>query len=189
MNLTQKHKIGIGAFILLIGLLVSYSFLDSPDRITVNQLYPEENLELENLYSSSDVVVRGNVESISDARWDTEDGDKPLTVNKDDEIYRLATIKVQETIKGDTHSELRIKIQGGKADGIIYAVTPSTEIQVGENTVLFLEKTGKDYYELVSGPIGKMSVENGTITRDVPNNYTQKLQVSELENFSSEIGN
>lgn len=186
MKLTQKHKIGIGAFILLTGLIGSYPLLDSPDKITVNKLYPSENLEIQNLYSSSEIVVTGNVESISDARWNTADGNKPLKVGEDDEIYRLATINVQEKIKGEVNSRIQVKIPGGKVDGITYVVTPSPKVHIGEQVVLFLEESGNGYYEIVSGPIGKMSLENGTIKRDVPRNYTQKLEVSKLESFPLE---
>ncbi len=91
----------------------------------------------------SDMVILGVVTGISLPRWSTDDGERPLNpFTSNAFIYRLVTITVEETLKGNNTKEVTIAVTGGDIGKDSMWIEPKARysFEVGERVILFLPR-------------------------------------------------
>ncbi|HTV59592.1 MAG TPA: hypothetical protein VMJ93_12045 [Verrucomicrobiae bacterium] len=66
------------------------------------------------------------------------------------EIWTFTTFAVQETWKGDSAGEIRIRLLGGRTNDITSTVPGVPRFRPGEDVILFLERTIRGDYSVVS---------------------------------------
>src|SRR3989338_8807197 len=102
-------------------------------------------VELPDLVQEAQVIVAGNVVDLK-SEW--LNGPKST-------IYTIATVQVQEVIKGDVAvgKSVLVKVYGGGEDGIGLAVSTEPKLQVGDNIIAFLKKENSVYrpVQLIQG--------------------------------------
>lgn len=118
-----------------------------------------EGLSTEDLTRNSDVVVLGDVESVT-AGW-SDDGKTILTT---------ATVVVTGVIKGGAADrKIEVAYPGGEVGGIGLRVSDEPRMEKGEKTVLFLKRgigPGESHrYRLVGKGQGKYSVGPDGVAR------------------------
>jgi len=128
----------------------------------------------------ADLIVEGNVVSISPGRWNTNDGKKPDKISINDIIYQEISINVQNVLKGTTNVDSVLKVyshEGTDESGFSVFSDAEPKFTVGENVLLFLSKDNTIYNKLKSNDhyvvtgliLGKYDIKNGIAT----NEYTK----------------
>ena len=112
-----------------------------------------------NLANNADLIITGNV---LNTKSDWTDDKKS--------IYTIATVDVDEVIKGKSFSK-RIKViyEGGEVDGIGLKLSDAVSLSEGERVLLFLSKkqnkTKEDAYKIFSNAQGKYTINNDNIAK------------------------
>ncbi len=83
-------------------------------------------LDVEALTEISDVVVRGVVV------------DSRVFVGNHDRITTEWTVRVEETLAGEAHDEVRFRQWAGELDGVVEHVPGDARVRLGEHAVFFL---------------------------------------------------
>jgi hypothetical protein len=134
---------------LLIFVFLLPVFLDSANATTVRHLSFDE------LVAKAELIVAGEV---TDSRtYRTGDGKLILT---------SYTVRIGESIKGKAPATLTVTTVGGKVGNTILRVSGMPQLQTGENTVLFLERSGA-YTTVVGLNQGKFSISNGEVSNTI----------------------
>ena|ERR1041385_4196238 len=135
----MMKRIFIFAFLLLI-------LLDSAHATTVRRL------SFDQLIGKAEIIVAGQV---TDSRtYRTSDGKLILT---------SYTVQVGENIKGKAPATVTVTTVGGKVGNTTLRVSGMPQFQTGENTVLFLERSG-GYTTVVGLNQGKFSISKGQVS-------------------------
>jgi hypothetical protein len=94
-------------------------------------------VELPALVQESQAIVVGNVVDLK-SEW--LNGPKST-------IYTIATVQVQEALKGDVAvgKSALVKVYGGEKDGLGLAVSTEPKLKIGENVIAFLKKENNEY--------------------------------------------
>ena len=116
-----------------------------------------KRMDLDGLVATADIIVVGTVES-SRTYWDP--GGRL--------ILKRNTIRVSESLKGQSSSTVDVTTIGGTLDGITLDVAGMRGFTAGEDSVVFLEGTGL-YRTLVGLGQGKFSVEGDVVSNDISN--------------------
>jgi hypothetical protein len=105
-------------------------------------------MDLDALANSAEFVVRARCRA-TESRWES------------DSIWTFAEFEVLESFKGAPPRNLRVRLPGGRAGNMHTRVDGVPEFSVGEETVLFVERTS-------AGDLGITSWAQGTfrIRRD-----------------------
>jgi hypothetical protein len=142
MNVFMMKRLVISAFLVL-------AFWDSVHATTVRRL------SFDDLVTKAEVIVSGQV--IDSRTYRTSDGKLILT---------SYTVQVGEAIKGKTPATVTVTTVGGKLGNTVLRVSGMPQFQTGENTVLFLERTGA-YTTVVGLNQGKFNISNGEVSNTV----------------------
>jgi hypothetical protein len=159
---------------LCIYVFLMLAFLNQAHATTVRRL------SFDDLVSKSEIIVSGQV---TDSRtYRTSDGKLILT---------SYTVQVGETIKGKTPPTVTVTTVGGRIGNTILRVSGMPQFQAGENTVLFLERSGA-YTTVVGLNQGKFSVSNGEISNTAtglsfPDGYSAKPLKMPVDEFKRQI--
>ncbi len=134
----------------------------------------------EKLIAQADVIVVGVYTDISSA-WDKK------------KIYTTATFKVEDVVKGDASSIVKIKVLGGTAlhprlnTPISMNVSSAAKFTVGSNAVVFLKNNNNDTYQVVGMSKGNVPV----ITDKAGNRYMgggiKKIAASQNQSTGSTV--
>jgi len=112
-----------------------------------------EKLTLEELTARADLIVLGTVTDLT-SQWTTDHKS----------IYTLATLLVEELIKGESsEGEIVIMIPGGTAEGVTQSMENAASFRVSERAVVFLEQGGDTTFSVVGGFQGKYTIEDDKI--------------------------
>lgn len=92
---------------------------------------------LPDLVQESQAIIVGNVVDLK-SEW--LNGPKST-------IYTIATVQVQEVLKGDVAvgKSVLVKVYGGEKDGLGLAVSTEPKLKIGENIIAFLKKENNEY--------------------------------------------
>ena len=134
---------------ILIFVFLLFVFLDSSHATTVRRLSFDE------LVAKAEMIVAGEVTGSRTYR--TGDGKLILT---------SYTVQVGESIKGKAPGTLTVTTVGGKVGNTVLHVSGMPQFQTGENTVLFLERSGA-YTTVVGLNQGKFSISNGEVSNTI----------------------
>lgn len=114
-----------------------------------------EKLTLDDLATRANLVVLGEV---IDVMYQKE---------ANDNIYTLVTLSIEQTFKGEAKKGVVISIPGGKLDGKVLEVEDASNFQLGEGTIVFLEK-GDEIFRVVGGFQGKFTIDKNNMVGNVP---------------------
>lgn len=133
--------------------------------VPVGEVKPasQRPLSLEEMVDLSNTIVVGRVTD-TETRWEGR------------LIVTVATVAVEETIKGGREAQLQITQLGGTAvhpdTGIAMSMSASTQasLKVGEDVLLFVAGTGPALRQLVGGAQGMFAVRDNPQTgvRELP---------------------
>lgn len=129
------------------------------------------NYDLNEMIEYSDLIVQGNIQSISAPFWDHE---------IDGIIRKTVTVEVNETYLGTIDSAtIKLLLTGGKIGNCIQTTSPSIEFAYGDDVILFLRKYhDNQHYLVLNSTQGALFAE--PLTRLDPN---VKYATSENYNF------
>jgi len=124
--------------------LLALPFLAAPAGATIVQ-----SLTLDEMSRKADVIVHGRVVEQSTA-WNEARS----------RIYTVTVVEVQERLKGEGASRIRIRQLGGTVDGITQSIVGNASLAVAEEVVLFLNRDeSKDLHYVVGMAQGKYAVD------------------------------
>lgn len=133
----------LAIFIFLLGLVGCSQKPKEPvekTTITTSGLWPRYNLE--KAVEKAATIVHGVVNTKGDTKYydvETPEGEKVSKI-----YYREVEIQVLDCIKGDPDAETVIyEEEGGETEDIIYICTDISELQEGEEILIFLNETNK----------------------------------------------
>lgn len=89
----------------------------------------------------STVGIRGSIVAIDEPRWSTADAKQPSYQSRGVEpnvIYRVATVRVAETIFGEAPATVRIPLLGGVVGDTIMVWDEDSPPAMGDEVILFL---------------------------------------------------
>ena len=109
-----------------------------------------EKLTLDELALRADSVLVGEVTDI--ACYEEGKGN----------IYTLVTLSIDQRIKGETEGEANIRVPGGEVNGRALGVEGAPSFQLGERTVVFLNK-GEGVFTVVGGFQGKFTIDKNNM--------------------------
>lgn len=128
------------------------------------------NYDLDEMIEYSDLIIQGNIQSISDPFWDSEN---------DDIIRRTVTVEVNETYKGANDSAtIKLLLTGGQIGNCIQTTSPSIEFTNGDNTILFLRKYHDNQHYLV------LNSTQGALFAEQPTRSDSNAEYSTSENYN-----
>ena len=173
--------------ILLSGALLFGSHLNqqSPETILMTASWSYNYSNLEDLTQSSDLIA---LISVDDANsYITSDG-IPMT---------NYSVLITSSIYGCSEDEvIEVVMTGGPKDGAIYEIADDPLMNVQDDFIIFARKNNDGTYTILSGPQGRMSIENGlvsslNISNDQVRLYNNGSNISfssvPLDDFISEI--
>ena len=88
------------------------------------------------------------------------------------EIWTFTTFEVEETWKGEPAGRIRVRLLGGRAGEVTSTVAGVPRFRQGEEVVMFLERTGRGDYSVVSWMQGTFRIRRDarggqeTVTQD-----------------------
>jgi len=149
-----------------------------------------EKISLEELTVQSDLIVRGMVVSAS-SQWEQSN------------IYTYTTIRVEESLKGNPPTDLKVKQLGGRVGEITANVPGTPELNPKDEVILFLREWNGDYW-IHSIVLGKFTVlrEGSTpmtvsdlnnvglvdpVTKQEITDHAGKINTIPLESFLNEV--
>jgi hypothetical protein len=106
-------------------------------------------MDLNALAHSAEVIVRARC-SHSETRWESQS------------IWTFDDFDVLETFKGASPQTLRVRLPGGRVDHLEVKVEGVPRFAVGEETILFVERTSTGDYGVTSWAQGTFRVRRGT---------------------------
>jgi hypothetical protein len=144
----------------------------------------------------ADLIVEGNVASISPGKWNTSDGKKPNKISLNDIIYREVSVNVKNVLKGTINVDSVIKVyshEGIDESGFSVYSDAEPKFTEGEDVILFLSKDNtiynksksSDHYIVTGLILGKYDINNGIAT----NEYSNEQKSIPLEDFRILIKN
>lgn len=161
------------ALIALAALLVVTGFHPYGKTSNVQRDWVEAP-EVPFLWNQSDVVVRGTVGEVGEARWSTESGERPWSLDPLEShlIYRPVEVNVTETFKGNASGTVHVMAEGGPRDGYTLLFNDMPSFSEGEEVVLFLSwsepgsymgtyRVAQPGYRVVTGSNGKHRLRGG----------------------------
>ena len=93
---------------------------------------------LDELVEDSDSIIQGEVEAVY-SQWDEE---KKL-------IFTYASIRVDESLKGESRRSLLIRQMGGTVGALTLTVAGMPEFQEDSNVIVFLKDSGNGTFQVV----------------------------------------
>lgn len=169
------YFVSLAIFSILIGTVIfqNISSNKKPDALVVDGLVAL--ITDDELAAESSLIVEGTVSSISNSKWNTNDGKEPDNVTFRDSIYHDISIKVSSVIKGSTSTDefLRVRVYNGEIpDGKTLKKLESKgypEYSIGEKVILFLsyddsqynKSKANDYYVTTGMFQGKYTISEG----------------------------
>ncbi len=133
----------------------------------VSGLLAEKSIE--DLTMESNLIVRGSVDHADPAI-------QVKAVFGGISNFTDYTIKIHETIQGEPQEEIVVRLQGGLVDNLNVECGDLTELQVGQEYLLFLYRpdcgggfnTEGNYYYISGGPQGIYSVDGDSPDQLIP---------------------
>ena len=111
-------------------------------------------MDLDALVEGSDSIIQGEVEAVY-SQWDEE---KRL-------IFTYASIRVDESLKGESRRSLLIRQMGGTVGALTLSVAGMPEFQEDSNIIVFLKDSGNGTFQVVGMNQGRyVIVENFAIS-------------------------
>ena len=95
-------------------------------------------MDLDELVEDSDAIIQGEVEAVY-SQWDQE---KKL-------IFTYASIRVDESLKGESRRSLLIRQMGGTVGALTLTVAGMPEFQENSNVIVFLKDSGNGTFQVV----------------------------------------
>lgn len=169
----KKHASIAIALIIGITLGISSSLMSTnTPQLTGNQdrIWQEQIWNTSYLRQNSDLIVKGTVTEIHEARWTTEDGKRPEEITEH-EIFHTADIKVGNTLMGDTKEELTLRIRGGTVGNMSMNAEDAPTLIEGDQAIFFIEKENS-HYELFGAAHGVFYLSGDkAVRRKAPAKY------------------
>jgi len=134
----------------------------------------------EKLIAQADVIAVGKYTDVASA-WDKK------------KIYTTATLQVENIVKGDAGSIIKIKVLGGTAihprlnTPISMNVSNSAKFIVGSSAVVFLKKNNEDTYQIVGMSKGNVTVSTDEEGERYMGGGIKKIAASKNENTGNTI--
>lgn len=196
----ENHKsVGLMAVIALVGFAIAVPHLTEglgeapaadtspeesspPSVVEKTQLWMERVNNLSHLSRESDLVVVGHATTVGEASWNTPDGAAPEQVGPEDTAYHTVRFKVERVLRGESSSAVSVRVEGGTVGDVTVNAVSAPQFETGERTVLFLTAIDSEYggYKVTDMEHGKLSIENGVIRREVPEGYTERIELGSL---------
>lgn len=108
------------------------------------------NYDLDKMVERSDLIIGGEILSISDPFWDE---------NNSSIIRREATVNVNEVFDSsdEVSDTIKILLTGGVIGNYVHDVEPSVDLNVGDDMILFLRKSSDgEHYVILNSTQGAL---------------------------------
>jgi hypothetical protein len=105
-------------------------------------------MDLNALAHSAEIIVRARC-SHSETRWESQS------------IWTFDDFDVLETFKGASPQTLRVRLPGGRVDHLEVKVEGVPRFAIGEETILFIERTSAGDYGVTSWAQGTFRIHRG----------------------------
>lgn len=128
------------------------------------------NYDIFEMIDYSDLIIEGEVLSISDPYWDSE--------NKDI-IRKTVTIAVDETFKGYPTDTVKILVTGGQIGNYIHTVSPSIDFTAGQKLILFLREYHDEEHFVVLN-----STQGALYPTSTARSFDSGISYSTAENYN-----
>ena len=115
-----------------------------------------QRLTLDEMIQKAQTIVQGRVRSVN-THW-SDNGKLILT---------SYTIDVEDAIKGQPGKTMEITLVGGKIGNLILYAAGMPAFDAGDQTVLFVEKSGAGISTIVGLSQGKFDIRNGEVANTV----------------------
>jgi len=137
----RKYLVFINSFLLLfIFQITSFS--------------QNNSVQLKYLTKNSDAILTGKVIQ-QKSQWN---GNKSR-------IFTIATIQVDEYLKGSANNRINVIYPGGEVDGVGELYSHTAKLESQEDVLLFVKKDNeKDHYLIFEGEQGKFSLHTDKLT-------------------------
>ena len=153
--MNKKLLIPIAVVLVLPGLYLGGAIPMSVNTEAWSPVYTNEELA-----GYSDVIVHGTLtDSYSFVEWYVS-GNVAVP-----SVYTVWTIEHSETFKGEDHAKTEFVVNGGTYNNIVQDVMHDTEMNVGDDVIVFLTKDPdsvyKDHYYMVGIESGIYKIDDG----------------------------
>lgn len=109
--------------------------------------------DLEDLTHGSDLIARISVDSADS--YITDDG-IPMT---------NYTVSINTPIYGcEEGSTVNLIMTGGSSDGVVYEIADDPLMEIEDDFIVFARKNESGTYTILSGPQGRMTIDNGLVS-------------------------
>lgn len=114
-------------------------------RVTMHIDYPI--YKLNKLVKKSEVIIKGVVEEISEAKWNNKDNKQPKNISNKDVIYKDYFIKISQIFKGNIKENEILKLRSfeGEINGFTIEDNNQIVLENGQEIVAFLNKDTSNY--------------------------------------------
>ena len=158
MKKTVCHPrfISFVCIVLVCSALCGFYLIDNarfPETALMSASWSYNYSDLEELTQNSDLIARISVE---DASYYTTDQGIPMT---------NYTANIDLPIYGCTEdNSIDIVMTGGPDDGVIFEIADDSLMNIDDDFIIFARQNDNGTYTILSGPQGRMSIENGLVS-------------------------
>ena len=136
MRTHKRRFVRVVGFVLLGCVFFASGFIFTQTNVTrgATTTYLLANYDLDKMVERSDLIIGGEILSISDPFWDE---------NNSSIIRREATVNVNEVFDSsdEVSDTIKILLTGGVIGNYVHDVEPSVDLNVGDDMILFLRKS------------------------------------------------
>ena len=189
MKKTVRHPL----FIFLICIIFVCSFFSlyllnnhqSQEPVLMSASWSYNYSDVEELTQNSDLIALISVEDLASYINDQELPMTNYTVNIDTPIY------------GCTEDDsINVVMTGGPDNGVIFEIADDPLMNINDNFIIFAHQNNDGSFTILSGPQGRMSIENGLVSSlNISNSRVQTYNVGSnisiqnvpLDDFIAEV--
>lgn len=190
MKKTVRHPLFIPfmCIILMCSALCGLHLLNnsrSPETVLMSASWSYNYSDLEELTQNSDLIARISVE---DASCYTTNQGIPMTTY---------TVNIDLPIYGCMEDDsINLVMTGGPDDDVIFEIADDPLMNIDDDFIIFARQNDNGTYTILSGPQGRMSIENGLVSSlNVSNSQVRannigsniSIQNVPLDDFVAEI--
>lgn len=152
MRTHKRRFVRVVGFVLLGCVFFASGFIFTQTNVTrgATTTYLLANYDLNKMVERSDLIIGGEVLSISDPFWDE---------NNSSIIRREATVNVNEVFDSsdEVSDTIKILLTGGVIGNYVHDVEPSVDLIVGDDMILFLRKSSDgEHYVILNSTQGAL---------------------------------
>ena len=152
MRTHKRRFVRVVGFVLLGCVFFASGFIFTQTNVTrgATTTYLLANYDLDKMVERSDLIIGGEILSISDPFWDE---------NNSSIIRREATVNVNEVFDSsdEVSDTIKILLTGGVIGNYVHDVEPSVDLNVGDDMILFLRKSSDgEHYVILNSTQGAL---------------------------------